>query len=158
MRHCPISLLIPRCPRFVGQSEACTISMWGLCLPLFMQWRLSNLVSGCIPEWKAASPDEPAFHSNIHEFIALSINDFFMMMPFTNLHYQCSPILTNLDGWIFLLEADNTSALIWVSRLSRMQEYHIVKLCYLLSHIEFYLNTMFPSRFYGQHIAGILNV
>ena len=44
-----------------------------------------------------------------------------------------------------------------MSRLSCMQESHIVNLCHLFYHIIFYFNTMFPSRFYGQHISGILN-
>ena len=79
-------------------------------------------------------------------------------MSFTNLHHQGSPILTNLDGWIFLLEADNMSALSWMSRLSRMQEYHILNLCHIFSNIVFYFNTMIPSRFDGHYIAVFLNV
>ena len=40
----PISLLIPRCPHFVGQSYACNIAMGGLCFPLLMLLRLYNSV------------------------------------------------------------------------------------------------------------------
>ena len=39
-----------------------------------------------------------------------------------------------------------------------MQESHIVNIFHLFSHIVFYFNTIFPSRFYGQNIAGILNM
>ena len=85
MWHHPISILIPSCPHFVGQSDTCNISMGGLCFPLLMQWRLSDSVSIFIPEWRAASPDDLAFHINIHEFIALIINDFFIMISFAKL-------------------------------------------------------------------------
>ena len=95
--------------------------MGGLCSPLIMQRRLSNSVLRCIPEWRAVSLDETAFLINIHKFIALIINSLFVIMYFTNLHCQCSTILPNLNGWIFLLEADKTSALSWISRLSCMQ-------------------------------------
>ena len=44
-----------------------------------------------------------------------------MMMSFTNLHRQGIPILPDIGGWIFLLEADNISALSWMYRLSCMQ-------------------------------------
>ena len=81
-----------------------------------------------------------------------------MMMSFTNLHRQGSPTLPNIDGCIFLLESENTYTLIWMYRLSCMQESHIVKLFHVFSHILLYFNTTFPSCFDGQHIAGILNV
>ena len=71
----------------------------------------------------------------IHEFIALIINASFMMMSFTILHRQGISNLPNLGGWIFLLDAYNTSALNWMSRISRMRESHIVNLCQLFSHI-----------------------
>ena len=80
------------------------------------------------------------------------------MISFSNLHLQGSPILPDLDGWIFLLEAENKSTLSWMSRLSRMREFHIMNLCHFFLHIVLYFNAMFPSRFYGQHIAVILNV
>ena len=79
-------------------------------------------------------------------------------MSFTNLHHQGNQILPNPDGWTFHLEAENTSALIWMSILSRMQESNMVNLCHLLSHIVLYFNTMFPSQFTIHHIAVILNV
>ena len=129
-----------------------------LCLLLIMQWRLSNSFFRCLPDWQASSPDEPDLHINIHNFIALVINDLFMVMSFTNLHCQVSTILPDIDGWILLLEADNMSALIWMYRLYLMQEYQTVNLCHLFYHIIFYFNTMFPSRFDSQHIAGILDV
>ena len=132
--------------------------MGGLYYPLIMQWRLSNSVLICLPEWRAASPDNPNFHINIHKFISLIINYFFMIMSFTNLHCQGSSILPDLEGWILLLEVDNTSTLSYMSILSCMQEYYIVNLCHLFSHIVLYLNTIFPPRFNGQHISGILNV
>ena len=154
----PLNILIPMCPHFVGQSDACNIAMGGLWFPLLMQWRISNSVFRCLPRWQAASLDKPAFHINIHEFIALVINSLFVMIPFTNLHRQSSPILPNLYGCILLLEADNMSALSWISRLSCMQESHIVNLCHFFSHIVFYFNTMLPYRFDVQHILGILNV
>ena len=132
--------------------------MGGLCSLLLKQLRLSNSDLICLPDWRAAYPDKPNFHINIHNFIDIVINAFFMMIYFTNLHLQGSIILPNIDGWIFLLEADNTSALIWMSRLYFMQESNIVNLCHLFSHIVLYFNAMFPSRFYGQHIAVILNV
>ena len=109
--------------------------MGGLCSLLLMQLRLSNSDLICLPDLRAASPDKPNFHINIHDFIALIINAFFMMISFTNLHLQGSIILTNLDGWISLLEADNTSALIWMSILFLMQESNIVNLFQLFSHI-----------------------
>ena len=116
-----IILFIPRWSHFVGQSDACNIAMGGLWYPLLKQWRLSNSVLRCIPEWRAVSLDETAFLINIHKFIALIINSLFVIMYFTNLHCQCSTILPNLNGWIFLLEADKTSALSWIARLSCMQ-------------------------------------
>ena len=132
--------------------------MGGLCSPLITQRRLSNSVFRCLTDWIAASLDKTAFHINIHKFIALIINAFFMMMYFTNLHRQGSPILTNIDGWIFLLEADNTSVLIWMYKLSCMQESHIVNLCHLFYHIILYFNTLFPSHFDGKHTTIILNL
>ena len=121
MWYCPISLLIPRCPHFVGQSYAYNIAMGGLCLPLLIQWRLSNSVFRCLPEWQSSSPDKPSVHINIRDLIALVNNAFFIMMSFTDLHCQGSPILTDIDRWIFLLEADNMSTLSWMSILSLMQ-------------------------------------
>ena len=121
MWHRLISLLVPSFPHFVGQSDACNIAMGGLWFSLLLQWRLSKSILRCFPEWWATSPDNPAFHINIHEFIAIIINDFFMMMSCTNLHRQVSPILPNLGGWIFLLKSDITSAIIWISRLSCMR-------------------------------------
>ena len=50
MWHHPISVLIPSCPHFLGQSDACNITMGGLFFPLFIQWRLSNSVFRCLPE------------------------------------------------------------------------------------------------------------
>ena len=122
---------------------------------MILQYRPSNSVFTCLTKWRVTSPD---FHVNIYEFIALIINVFFMMMSVTNLLRQGSPILPNLDRWIFLLEADNTSSLYWISRLSHMREYHIVNICHLFSHIIFYFNTMFPPRFDVHHIVGIVNV
>ena len=55
--HLPISLLIPKCPHFVGQSDACNISMGGLCFPLQMKWKLSNSVFRFLPDWQASSSD-----------------------------------------------------------------------------------------------------
>ena len=158
MCHLHISLLIPRRPHFVGQSDACNIDMGGLCFPLIIQLSLSNSVFRCLPDWRAASPYNPVFHIKIHQFIALIINDFFMMIYFTDFHHQGSPIITDLDGLIFLLEAGNTSALSCMSRISCMQESHIVNLCHLFSHIVLYFNTMFPYRFDGQIMAGVLKV
>ena len=158
MWHRPISLLIPRYPHFVGQSDAYNIAMGGLCFPLLIQWRLFNSVFRCLPEWRAAPPNKPSFYINIHDLIALIVNNFFMMISFTNLHYQGSPILTNIDLWIFLLEAYNTSTLRWMSILSLTQQSHILNIYHLLSHIIFYFNTMCPYRFNGQHIEVILNV
>ena len=158
MWHRPISLLFPRSPHFVGQSDSYKIAMGGLCFPLLMQWRLYNSVLICLPDWPAASPEKPAFHINIHEFIALIINTLFMILSFTNFHRQGSPIPPNIDGWIFLLEADNMFALIQMSRICCIQKYHIVNLCHLLYHILFYFNTMLTSCFDGQCIAVILNV
>ena len=132
--HRLLSLLIPGCPHFVGQSDACNIAIGGICSPLLLQWRIFNSVFICLPKLQAASPEEPVFHINIHEFIALIINYFFMMVSFTHLHHQCSPILTDLDRCIFLLEEDSTSALSWMSRLSNMCKSH---LCNLLFHIVF---------------------
>ena len=97
MWYSPISLLLPRCPHFVGQSDAFNIAMGFLFFPMIMQWRLSNSVFRCSPEWKSASLAETAFHININELIALIINDFFMMTSFTNLHRQGSKILPNID-------------------------------------------------------------
>ena len=94
----------------------------------------------------------------MHEFIALLINALSMMMSLTNLQFQVIPILPNLDIFIFLLKADNTSALICMTRLSFMQESHIVNLCRLFYQIVFYFNSMFPSCLYVHHIAVILNV
>ena len=116
-----LSLLIPGCPHFVGQLDSCNISMEGLCPPLLMKWRISNSVFICLTKWRAASPDKPDFHININEFIDLIINVLLMIMSFTNLQRQGSPMLTNLDGWIFLLEVDNKYALSWMSRLSRIR-------------------------------------
>ena len=48
--HHLISLLIPRFPHFVGQSDACNISMGGLCFPLLLKWRLSNSVFRFLPK------------------------------------------------------------------------------------------------------------
>ena len=132
--------------------------MGGLCFPLILKWRLPNSVFRCLPKYKAASPDNPALHTNIHEFIYLIINALFMNMYFTNIHHQGSPILTDLGVWIFLPELDNTSAISWIYILSCIREYHIVNLYHLFHHIVFYLNTMFLFRFDVQNIAVILNV
>ena len=134
------------------------LAMGGLWFPLLMQWRIFKKVFRCIPDWRSAFPDQTAFHINIHEFIALITNNFFMMMSFTNLYRQGSPVLPNINRWIFLLEADNTSALSWMYRISCMWESHIVNFCHLFYHIVFCFNTIVPSCFDCQHIAGILNV
>ena len=134
MWHCPISLLIPRCTHFVGQLGAYNISMGVLYFPLILQYKLYNSLFRCLLEWTATSLDKPDFRINIHKVISLIINDFSMIMSFTNLRRQGSPILADLDRWIFLLEVDNTSAIICMSRLSHMQESHIMNLCRLFSH------------------------
>ena len=85
--------------------------MGGLYFPMLMQWRIYNSVFICLPDWQAISPDDTAFHINIQNFIALSINYFFMIIYVTNIHRHGSPILPDLDGWIFLLEAENMSTL-----------------------------------------------
>ena len=82
MWHSSISILIPSFPQFFGQSDACNIAMGGLLFPLLIQWRISNSAFRCLPEWQAASPDEPAFHINIHEFIALVINTYLKQVQF----------------------------------------------------------------------------
>ena len=105
----------------MGKSDAWNIFMGGFCFPLFMQWRHSKSVFRCLPDWRDASPDDPAFHINIHEFVALIINDFFMIISFTNLQRKDIPILPNLDRWILLMEAYNTYVISWMYRFSRMQ-------------------------------------
>ena len=156
--HRPISLLIPMDPHFIGQSDACNIAMGGLSFKLIFQWRLSNAVFCDLPEWKHILDPDPILHINIHEFIALIINAFFMMWSFISLHRKGSHIIPDLDGWIFLLEADNTSALSWMKHLSRMRHPHTVNLCQLFSHLVFTFNSLFPSRFDGKHLPGKLNV
>ena len=156
--HRPLSLLIPKDPNFLGQSDACNIAMGGLSQVLCFQWRLSNALFSGLPPWKEQPLVGPQWHINIHEFLGIIINTFFMMFSFAYHHRQGSPIIPDLDGWIFLLEADNTSALSWMRRLSRNREPHIVQLCHLYSHLVFHFNNLFPSRFDGQHLAGILNV
>ena len=154
----PLSLLIPSDPHFAGQSDACNIAMGGLSATLRFQWRLSNCLFSNLPAWKDQPLSGPQWHINIHEFIALIVNTFFMMLSFIYHHRQGNPILPDRDGWVFLLEADNTSALSWMRRLSRNREPHIVQLCHLYSHLIFHFNNLFPSRFDGQHLAGVLNV
>ena len=78
-----------------------------------------------------------------------------MIISFAKPYRQGSPILSDLDKWIFLMEAENTPALIWMSKLSRMLESHNVNLCHLFYHIVFYFKTMFSSCLDGQNIAGI---
>ena len=154
----PISLLIPRTPHFMGQSDACNIAMGGLCFDLPFQWRLSNSVFKALPDWIPKTPTCPKYHINIHEFIGVIINTFFMMCAFSFHNSLPSSHLPQSDGWIFLMEADNTSALSWMRHASRSRDPHIVSLCHFYSHLVFSFNNLFPSRFDGQHLAGKLNV
>ena len=155
--HRPLSLLVPRDPHFDGQSDACNIAMGGLSFRLLFQWRLSNAAFRCLPAWKNQPLSTPAWHINIHEFIGIIINAFFMMFSFAHHHHLRHPLIPDQDGWIFLLEADNTSALSWMTYLSRSREPHTVNLCRLFSHLVFKFNSLFPSRFDGKHLPGKLN-
>lgn len=153
----PLSLLIPRDPHFIGQSDACNVAMGGLSVHLGFQWRLSNRVFNNLPDWVNSQSNEPQWHINIHEFIAIIINSYFMMLSFTYHHSMGSSRIPDADGWIFLLQADNTSALSWMKHLSRSREAHITQLCHLYSSLTFAFNSLHPSRFDGQHLAGKLN-
>lgn len=152
----PLSLLIQKDPHFLGKSDACNIAMGGLSFCLRFQWRLSNSVFAHLPAWIESPSSHDRWHINIHEFIGIIINSFMMMLAFFK-HRSRPDLVPESDGWIFLLEADNTSALSWMKYLSRNREPHIVQLCHLYSHLTFHFNSIFPSRFDGQHLAGVLN-
>ena len=154
----PLGLLIPREPHFHAQSDACNTAMGGLCQSLKFQWRLSNCAFANLPPWVQNSPSPHLWHINIHKFIALIINTFFAMMSFLYTHSTSPSSLPTSDGWIFLLQADNTTALSWIRRLSRNQDKHITQLCQLFSHLVFSFNTLHPANFDGQHLAGVLNI
>ena len=142
MWHCPISLLIPRCPQFVGQSDALKIAMGGLCSPLLMQWRLYNSVFRCLPEWWAAYPDDPAFSINIQNFIALIINSswWYPSLTSTDKAVQSYRILTGeSSSWrqtILSYLAGCTDSLVWKDLKSQtyatssFTSYYTLKLCF----------------------------
>ena len=153
----PIGLLIPRDPHFICRSDACNVAMGGYCVSLPFQWRLSN--SLFTKPHKShnnfiAGP-MAALHINVHEFIAIIINTFFAMVVFRARH-QVSAIPAS-DGHVFLIQADNTSALSWMKHASRSRDPHIVNLSHLLSSLVFFFNQSTPSNFSSEHLAGTLN-
>ena len=156
--HRPINLLIPSIPHFLGQSDACNSAMGGICFDLNFQWRLSNEVFNNLPPWVPITEDSNHWHINVHEFIALIINTYFMMAAFNYERSINSSRIPSAEGWVFCLQADNTSALSWIRHLSRTRDCHLIQLCHLYSHMIYSFNSLFPSRFDGQHLAGKLNV
>ena len=155
--HRPLNLLIPVTPHFLGQSDACNTAMGGLSIHLNFQWRLSNDAFSNLPPWINVEPGSPSWHINVHEFIALLINTFFMMHAFIYESSINSSRVPSVAGWVFRLQADNTTALSWIRHLSRSRDPHLSQLCYLYSHITFFFNSLHPARFDRQHLAGSLN-
>ena len=81
-----------------------------------------------------------------------------MMHAFLHEQSLSSARIPQVNGWVFCLQADNTSALSWIRHLSRTREEHLTQLCHLYSHMTFSFNSFAPSRFDGQHLARKLNV
>ena len=154
----PLSLLIPITPHFIGQSDACNMAMGGLCFSLKFQWRLPNNVFHDLPSWSHTQPDSPQLHINIHEFIAIIINAFFMMHSFIHLKLTSPSSIPNCEGWSFSLQADNTSALSWMRHLSRSRDKQLTQLCHFFSQLTFAFNSLHTSRFDGTHLPGKLNI
>ena len=94
----PLGLLIPRDPHFEGRLDACNIAMGGYCTSLPFQWRLHNDHFRSLPAFQTPHPDESEHHINIHEFIGMFINTFFLMLVFLNQHRtQSLPVPPNPD-------------------------------------------------------------
>ena len=154
----PLSLLVPRDPHFIGLSDACNIAMGGFCMSLHFQWRLDNAVFRSLPAYKTQHPNEPEHHINVHEFIGIIVNVFFSMLSFRERCQIPDPSIPLVDGYIFRVAADNTSALSWMRYASRTREPGLSNLVYLLSHLTFHFNSFFPSRFDAVHIQGKKNI
>ena len=154
----PLSLLVSRDPHFSGLSDASNLAMGGFSFELPFQWRISNAVFRSLPAWQTPDPSAPEHHINIHEFIGILVNVFFLMLVFCHMHHIQHPNIPNVDGFIFRVAADNTSALSWMTHASRSREPKLVNLVYLLSHITFHFNSIHASRFDASHIQGKLNV
>ena len=154
----PLSLLVSRDPHFTGLSDACNIAMGGFSFELPFQWRLPNSVFRSLPAWQTPDPSAPEHHINVHEFIGILINVFFLMLVLCHMHSNNHPGIPTVDGFIFRVAADNTSALSWMTHASRSREPKLVNLVYLLSHLIFHFNSIHASRFDASHIQGKLNV
>ena len=153
----PLSLLVEKEPHFLGESDASNTAMGGISRDLQFQWRLSNSAFSNLPPWIVVPEGAPSWHINVHEFIAIIINGFFMMFAFLHISSSTPTLLPQTDGFIFRLQADNTSALSWMRHLSRTRDAHLTQLCHLFSHLIFTFNSSVPSRFDGKHLPGKLN-
>jgi hypothetical protein len=143
----PISLVIPRDPHFTSKSDACNTALGGWCIPLNFQWR--DLFINIFHQWDV--------HINIKEFIALFINTYFMMITFTEI--STLSLLPkeqqDLDGYIFHLFTDNTSAISWMNHSSRYHDDPVItRLSHSLSLLIYLFNENSPSNFIPQHIPG----
>jgi hypothetical protein len=144
----PISLLVPRDSHFISKSDASDFGLGGFCIPLPFQWRLH---AGVLADFK--------LHINIKEFIAILINVYFMMITFRAAQSTNSlpPNLGDLDGWIFELLTDNTTAISWVTHASRTRDRMVIRLTHLFSRLVYSFNSHIPSLFKPIHLPGILN-
>ena len=152
----PLGLLIPRSAHYDGRSDACNIAMGGYCPELRFQWRLHNDHFRDLPAYLTPHPNEPEHHINVHEFIGVIINVFFMMI--THIHpHTPSPSFNPQSGLVFRVQADNTSALSWMRHASRSRDIPLTNLSHLLSSLTFHFQSHQQSRFDAQHIKGSLN-
>jgi hypothetical protein len=145
----PVSLLIPRDHHFGSRSDACNIALGGFSTPLNFQWRSLALAFSILEK-----------HINIKEFVALFANTYLMMISFINLK-QTSRLpshLANLDGYIFQLLCDNTSAISWMTHASRSHDDPCIsRLAHALSLLIYMFNEISPSNFIPKHIPGEQN-
>ena len=144
----PISLLIPRDPHFIAKSDACSVGLGGFSPLLNFQWRLS-----------ANDLNARHLHINMKEFLALFINVYLCMIFFRQLHRQkkLPEHLKELDGWIFNLLTDNTTAMSWMTFASRLRTPQTDRLSFLLSYLIFKFNNLYPSVFKPQFLPGVEN-
>ena len=144
----PISLLIKRSPHCIALSDACTVGLGGFSSLLSFQWRHSASTLSLVDD-----------HINIKEFVAIFINAYFSMISFIH-HYNNKTLpeeLLPLDGWIFHLFSDNSAAISWMKFASRLRSPFTNRLTFMLSHLVYSFNDIFPSLFSPQFIAGMKN-
>ena len=119
------------------------------------QWRLPNAFFAKIPR---TIRDEDDTHINIYEFIGITINTWLGMILYIEKKSKGTLPHPSEPGHVFLILADNTSALSWMRYASRSRDIAVTNLATFFAKLVFIFNSLHPSRLDQAHLAGKLNI